>query len=320
MTLALPPTPGLAMLDAAALRRALPMELAVDALEAGFAALDADSLPVRSHLHVPNGELLLMPAHGTAGEGVGVKLVTLNPANAARDLPLIHGVFLLFAPDTLAPEAMMDGAALTSLRTAAVSALATRHLARPDARRLVVFGAGTQAHAHVSAMCAVRPIEQVTIVTRSRPRGEALAAYARELGLEAAVGSADAVRDADVVCTCTTSADPVFRGADVRPGTHVNAIGAYRADLREVDGELLARSTVVVEGREAALKEAGDLIIAIAEGRFAPDRIAGDLSDVVNGRVARTDGDVTVFKSVGLAFEDLVVARAAVDRVKLVDG
>lgn len=304
-----------AVLDGAAVFRALPVEVAIDALERAFAELDADSMPARTHLKVPDGELLLMPAHGS--EGLGVKLVTINPSNAARNLPLIHGSFVLFAPDTLVPEAIMDAAALTGIRTAAVSALATKHLARPDARRLVMFGAGAQARPHLAAMCAVRPIDEVTIVHRGSERGEALATYARELGLDARIGTADAVRDADVICTCTTSPAPLFPGASVAPGTHVNAIGAYRPDLREVDGELLARATVVVEGRDAAIAEAGDIILAIAEGAIDASAIAGDLSEVVRQVVRRErDDQITVFKSVGLAFEDLVVARAAARRLQ----
>jgi ornithine cyclodeaminase len=288
---------------------------AVDALDAAFRTEDPAAGPVRSHLEIPGGELLLMPAHA-AGDA-GVKLVTIAQHNPSRGLPLIHGVYVLFAPDTLVPTAIFDGAALTATRTAAVSALATRYLARPTARRLVVFGAGAQARAHVHALRAVRAIEHVTIVGGGSARATALAEELREQGIEAVAGNASAVADADIVCTCTTSRTPVFDGALVRPGTHVNAIGAYRPDARELEASLLKRSMVIVETRASALKEAGDVVLAIADGALHADAL-NDLAPVVRGELTRADTDITVFKSVGLALEDLAIAAAAA--AKLVSG
>jgi ornithine cyclodeaminase/alanine dehydrogenase-like protein (mu-crystallin family) len=288
------------VLDAEGLRAALPWPVAIAAVDAAFRDEDPGAVPPRSHLDVPGGELLLMPAHGRAG--VGVKLVTLAPGNPAHGLPFIHGAYVLFSPGRLEPEAVLDGAELTAIRTAAVSALATDRLARPDASRLVIFGAGTQARVHAHAMRAVRPIEQVTIVGRDRRRAAALA---EELG--ATVAGPEAVAGAELVCTCTTSAEPLFDGAALAPGTHVNAIGAYRPDLRELDAEAMRRATVVVETRAAALAEAGDVIQAGLE----PAELI-ELRDVLSGRAGRPDpGAITVFKSVGLALEDLAVARAA---------
>jgi ornithine cyclodeaminase len=289
------------LLGPAELRRALPWPVAIAALEAAFRDEDPGATPPRSHLSVPGGELLLMPAHAAAG--LGVKLVTLAPGNPARGLPFIHGAYVLFSPGALVPEALLDGTELTAIRTAAVSALATDRLARPDARALVVFGAGTQARAHVAAMRAIRPIETVTIVGRDPARARALA---DELG--AAVAGPDAVAGADIVCTCTTSAQPLFDGAWLAPGTHVNAIGAYRPDLRELDDAAMRRATVVVETRASALAEAGDVIQAGLE----PGALI-ELADVVRGTVGRpVPAAITVFKSVGLALEDLAIARAAV--------
>jgi ornithine cyclodeaminase/alanine dehydrogenase-like protein (mu-crystallin family) len=298
-------------LDAAALTEALSVTRAIDALEHAFAIGDPAAMPLRTHLEVPNGELLLMPAFGP--EGVSVKVVTIAPGNSDTGRSLIAGIFVMLAPGTLQPEALIDAGALTALRTAAVSGLATRYLARKDATRLAIFGAGVQARGHLAAMRSVRPIEDVCVVGRDPDRAEALVRHARELGLAARVsGPARAARWADVICTCTTSRVPLFAGGIVRPGAHVNAVGAYRPDRREVDSELLARATVVVEARGPALAEAGDLTIAIAEGHIEPAHIAGELRDVVGGRVRRTDdAQVTLLKSVGLAFEDLVVARAA---------
>lgn len=302
----------LVVLGAERLRELLPPRAAVDALEATFAATDRAEAPLRTHHATPAGDLLLMPAWG--GAGVGVKLVTLTPSNPERGLPLIGGLYALFDPEDQRPIGAIDGAALTALRTAAVSALATRHLARPDARRLVVFGAGVQAAAHLEAIPAVRSIEEVRIVSRSRDRAERLAEVARVAGLGAEVGAPDAVGWADVVCTCTTSPTPVLEGARLADGVHVNAIGAYTPQTRELDDTAVRRSRVVVETREVALAEAGDLLIPLGAGVIGEEHVVADLGEVVRGaRVREGDADVTLFKSVGVAFEDLAVARAALE-------
>ena len=297
--------------DAETLASALPMTAAIDALEAAFGAERLPEAPMRTHVETRAGTLLLMPAFGEPG--VGVKLVTLTPSNPDRRLPFIHAVYVLFEAEGQSPVALLDGGALTALRTAAVSGLATRHLARTDASRLAIFGAGVQARSHLRAMLAVRPIEEVVVVSRTRERADGLV---KEAGVDARVGAPDDVRDRDLVCTCTTSATPVFDGSMLAPGTHVNAVGAYRPDLRELDTETIERARVVVETREAAMEEAGDLLIAMKEGAIGEDHVVADLGEVVRGvTVRRTDQDVTVFKSVGVAFEDLVVARAAVDQL-----
>jgi ornithine cyclodeaminase/alanine dehydrogenase-like protein (mu-crystallin family) len=294
------------------LRSLVPVPAAIAALDAAFRTTDGGG-PPRAHVAVDNGDLLLMPAHGPAG--VGVKLVTVAPGNPARGLPLIHGVYVLFDAGTLAPVALLDGAALTAVRTSAVSGLAARYLARGDARRLLVFGAGTQARAHVEAMRAVRPVTQVTVVSRTAASARAFVSDLRAGGIDARVGTPADVRTADLVCTCTTSATPVFDGAELSDGVHVTAVGAYRPDTRELDAVTMGRARVVVEQRDAALAEAGDLVLAIAEQALTPDGIVADLAEVVAGAVVRrSDADITVFKSVGLALEDLAVAAAAARR------
>ncbi|HEX6230343.1 MAG TPA: ornithine cyclodeaminase family protein [Actinomycetota bacterium] len=302
------------MVDAAELVRLLPMDAAIDALEAGFGSDALPVSPLRSHVETAVGTLLLMPAHGE--RGVGVKLVTLTEGNPDRGIPFLHAVYVLFDPGSQAPLAVLDGAALTALRTAAVSGLATRHLARPDARRLVVYGAGVQARAHLDAMRAVRPIEELVVVSRGRAGAEQLAERVSSVGIRASVGDPGAERDADLVCTCTTSQTPVVRGALLPAGVHVNAVGAYTPATREVDSDAVRRARVVVETREAAMAEAGDLLIPIREGAIGPGHVVADLSEVVRGaRVRTSPADVTLFKSVGAAFEDLIVAGAAVDRI-----
>lgn len=304
----------LPVIDASTFERLLPMEAAIDALEAAFAADRLPEAPLRGHVDTVAGSLLLMPAHGT--QGVGVKLVTLTEGNPGRGLPFIHAAYVLFDASTQAPVALLDGSALTAVRTAAVSGLATRHLARPDARRLVVFGAGVQARSHLDAMRAVRPIEDVVIVSRGGGRAQALVAAASDLGLRPRLGEPGDEREADIVCTCTTSQTPVVAGARLPDGVHVNAVGAYTSAMREIDAEGVRRARVVVETREVAMAEAGDLLLAIAEGAIGPEHVLADLSELVAGAPVRTSPeDVTLFKSVGAAFEDLVVARAAMDRM-----
>jgi ornithine cyclodeaminase/alanine dehydrogenase-like protein (mu-crystallin family) len=202
---------------------------------------------------------------------------------------------------------------LTALRTAAVSGLATRYLAHPQAHRLVVFGAGVQARSHVESMRTVRPITHVTVVSRTRPAAEALCHAARQAGLSASVGGPEAVAEADIVCTCTTSARPVFDGTRLAAGAHVNAVGAYVPDAREIDAETVRRAAVVVETRAVAFEEAGDLLLAVAEGAITLEHVVADLAELVRGATIRRPDDITVFESVGMAFEDLVVARAAVE-------
>jgi ornithine cyclodeaminase/alanine dehydrogenase-like protein (mu-crystallin family) len=301
------------VVDAELLRTSLSMAAAIDALESGFREEDADAAaPLRSTVETAAGSLLVMPAHG--GRGVGVKLVTLSPANPARRMPLVQAAYVLFDPETQAPEAVLDGAALTALRTAAVSGLATRYLANPSAERLVLFGAGVQATAHLQAITAVRPLRTVVVVSRNRARADDLAGRARAMGLEGSVGSPEAVADADIVCTCTTATTPVFEGRLLAEGAHVNAIGAYLPDSREIDTETVRRARVVVETRAVAFAEAGDLLIPIAEGSVTADHVLADLGELVQGKAVRlAQQDRTVFVSVGMGFEDLVVARATVE-------
>lgn len=300
-------------IDGALLARALPAGAAVDALQTAFSHVLPEA-PARSHVPAGPGELLLMPAVGESG--AGVKLVTVNPENPPAGRPLVQGVYVLFDAATLEPVAILDGAALTAARTSAVSALATRHLARADARVLVLFGAGVQAGSHLDAMVAVHPIEEVVVVSRTRGPAEALAARAAGAGLRARTGTPQDVAEGDVVCTCTTSPTPVFDGRLLRPGAHVNAVGAYTPETRELDDETVRRGRIVVETRQAALEEAGDLLIPIEAGVIREEDVVAELSEVVLGAaVRRSDEDITVFKSVGVAFEDLVVAAAARDRL-----
>jgi ornithine cyclodeaminase len=285
---------------------------AIDALEEAFRTLDPGAGPLRSEVETPGGSLLVMPALGEAG--VGVKLVTLTPENPMQGFPFIQATYVLFDAETQSPEAILDGTTLTALRTAAVSGLATRRLAREDASRLVLFGAGVQARSHLEAMCAVRPVTDVVVVSRTLGPAEDLVQEALGSGLGARLGERVAVAEADLVCTCTTSEQPLFDGSLLRRGAHVNAVGSHRPESRELDTETVRRAQLVVETRAVALAEAGDLLIPIAEGAIDAGHVAADLAETVRGiPVRRSPDDVTVFKSVGMGFEDLAVARAIVN-------
>ncbi|MBA3289920.1 MAG: ornithine cyclodeaminase family protein [Actinobacteria bacterium] len=298
------------------LSAALPLGAAIDALDEMFSG-QLPSAPRRSHHDVGPGELLIMPAW-SAGRGAGVKLVTVSPDNPGRGLPLVHGMYVLFEPESLAIQGLIDGAALTTLRTAAVSGVATKHLARPDSSTLVVFGGGIQGLAHLEAMVTVLPqLEQVLCVSRSVESSQRLVSRAKALGLRGVLADPTAVASADVVCTCTTSATPLFDGSLLSPGTHVNAIGAYKPNARELDDAAMRRAMIFVELKASALHEAGDLRLPIEAGLLKASDIT-ELADVASARTAGRSGvdDITIFKSVGVAFEDLVVATAAVKRAR----
>lgn len=256
-----------------------------------------------------------MPA--AAGAYAGVKIAGVAPGNAALGLPRITGSYLLLDGPTLRPVALLDGAALTALRTPAVSALALRHLTPRDRPlALVVFGAGPQAYGHLEALLAERELAGVTVVARAPDRAERLAAHARALGLAARTGGPEDVSGADVVLCCTTARTPLFDGRLVRPGATVVAVGSHEPDARETDTALVRRSAVYVESRAVALREAGDLLIPEAEGAIGPGHITGTLADLVAGRhpaPGRQNGP-RLFKSVGMAWEDLAVAVALFQR------
>jgi ornithine cyclodeaminase/alanine dehydrogenase-like protein (mu-crystallin family) len=277
---------SLPFLAAADLAERVSVTAAIDALDAALlAGLDPEADPPRGVLALAGGELLVMPS-AAAGHAV-VKLVTVGGQ------PRIQGVCVVFDATTLAPVALVDGIALTNLRTPAVSALAVRRLAATDARRLLVFGRGPQAHGHVAAIRAVRPIEHVDMLGRDGP------------------GVDELVRAADIVCCATTAREPLFDGSLVADHATVVAIGSHEPDAREVDDALVRRATVVVESRTSALREAGDVIGAIAAGALREDSLVA-LADVVCGRVEVDFDRPRLFKSTGMAWEDAVVASALV--------
>ncbi len=305
-------------LDRDALRAALPWDALIEALAAMFR--EGCEAPLR-HRHAIPGEggaentLLLMPAW-RAGGHTGVKIVHVAPGNAARGEPAVHAAYLLSDALTGAPLALMDGGELTDRRTAAASLLAARHLARADSARLLLLGAGKVARALAEAYAACFPIADIAIWSRSAARAQRLAADLAAHGLPARATDRPDPAQADIVAAATLSTEPLVQGARVRPGTHVDLVGAYRPDMRESDGALLAAATLVVDTRAGAMAEAGDIVQAIAEGAITAAQVGADLADLCRGtHPGRRDAaEITVFKSVGWAGEDLAAAALAYAR------
>lgn len=312
--------------DAAAVRAALPMDELLDAVEDAYRAVVAgrDHSPLRTHVALPNGDLLLMPGVQDGVGGRTVKVVTVMPANAAAGLPTVQAIVLWLDAATGTPRAVLDGATLTAMRTGAASGVATRLLARRDAATLAVIGAGAQAPWQVRAVLAARPIRRVRIHAPSPTRREALAtALGDELGpavvVTATASAVEAVRDADVVCCATTSSTPVLEADWIGLGTHVNGVGAFRLGMVELPPALFARAaTVAVDELGAARAEAGDLMAAVEAGAIGEEQLV-EIGAVARDWVDTRDRDaITVFKSVGLAVQD--VAAAAVAMRNLASG
>jgi len=283
--------------------------------EAGRArTLPRAILPMRG-----SGLFLAMVGSLPRQRALGTKLVTVVEANRRRGLPTLHGTYLLTDPETGAPLALMEAGFLTAIRTGAASALAARYLARRDSKVVACFGAGVQARYQLLCLQAVLPIERVSVVGRSPERARTFAArMARELGIpvEATRDRRAAVGAADLVSCATTSPTPVFEGGDVRPGTHVDAVGAFRPSTREVDTGLVRRAHVAVDTYEGAWEEAGDLLIPIKAGAITRRHVRAELAELVSGRKRgrATREEITLFKSVGFALEDTATARLAYDR------
>ncbi len=295
--------------------KVMSMRSAIQAIAAYLATgFDPEAEAQRTIADVPGGQLLFMPA---AGNGyAGAKLISLAPGNAGAGIPRIHGLYVLFDGDTLEPVALLDGGALTSLRTPAVSAVAIDGLAVPNAETMVIFGTGPQARGHLEAARQVRPIRQVGVVGRTLARAREFVEKIDVRGLDVKAVSAEAVSDADVIICSTNSRTPLFPGSAVRNSSLVVAVGSHEASVSEVDAQLVKRSTVVVESRSAALHEAGDILQAMRLGGLQADCISGSLSDLVHGRLAVKTDAPRFFKSVGMAWEDLVVAAAVFDALR----
>ena len=310
----------LLFLSAADIRQALTMPAAIAAVTDAFIRLSAGGAlaPPRLHLALPPRDrtVLVMPAWLSGSDTLSVKVIALYGDNPSRSLPLAHALVVVLDAETGRPRAVMDGAALTALRTGAASGAATALLARPEADTAAVIGAGRQGRAQLEAVCAVRSIRRATVFD---PNGDAAAAFATEMSVALGIPVAparsanEAVTAAGIVCTATPSTTPVFDDDAIRPGTHINAMGAYTHDRREIPGATVARARLAVDSRAACLEEAGDLLLPLGEGLIGPPDTWTELGEIAAGsRPGRQSADeITLFKSVGLAVQDAVAAAGA---------
>jgi alanine dehydrogenase len=289
----------------------------IAAMESALARFSSGDVqqPVRTVLHVgPQKHWWgLMPAYVNQPQMMGAKIVTVFNTNADRGLHTHQAMIVLLDPDTGALQALMDGRYITEARTGAVSAVSARYLARPDADTLAIIGTGVQAHGHLAAFQEVRQLREVRVWS---PRPASRERFVKDVQPRAGVplrtaGTAeDAVRGADLVVLATASSAPVVDVSWIAPGSHIVSVGAPRADHREMDPALIARARVFVDSRAGALAESGDIVMGIAEGRFTAEHVVGELGEVVLGRVEgrRSRDDITIFKSLGMAVEDVVTA------------
>lgn len=283
--------------------KVLGYEQLIPAMEKALAAFSAGRAiqPVRNMLTIEEGKRFLGIMPVVTEAGMGAKLVSFFPKNAGSGLPTHMAMIMLFRPDTGQPLAFMDGRLITEMRTAAVSAAVTKHVASPESRILALLGSGVQAHAHLQALRLVRQFDEVRVWSRTAEHAERFAALhgARAMGLE------PAVRGADVIVTATNSLQPFLKGAWLKAGAHVNAIGSPRPTWRELDDEAM-HNTLIVDSREAALKESGDVILSKAP-------IFAEAGEVFAGTRRPPRSATTVFKSVGIAVEDIAAARLVYD-------
>lgn len=299
------------ILSADDVKTALPMPKAIDAMELAFGQLSAGKadVPLRAHLSTEKGTTLFMPAYLNQSQDLGIKVVSIYNDNPNLGLPVVSATVMILDPETGFPRALMDGNSLTAIRTGAGGGLAARLLSREDAKTVALFGAGVQARAQLQAVIAVRSIKQVNLISRTQASAQKLAHEISDWPDAPYVTMVstprEAIQDADIVLTATTSATPLFDGNDLKEGTHVTGVGSYTPEMQEVDAATVRRARIVVDSREACLAEAGDIIITKAE-------IDAELGEIVNGlkSARQSDDEITFFKSVGVAVQDAAAAAA----------
>jgi ornithine cyclodeaminase len=305
-------------------KRLLPMEECIELMASVLADLARGAVwqPLRFVVRPPDEPSLmgLMPAHRSEPTAsYGLKAVCIFPSNAARGIDLHQGGVLLFDGETGVLRALVDASAITATRTAAVSGVATRALAREDARELAILGSGVQARSHLEAMAAARPFERARVWSRTAEHAAAFAAEAEVSFPVEAVGSAEeAVRAADVVVTATSSLEPIVRRDWLAPGAHVNAVGSSIPTARELDADTVAASALFADARESMVNEGGDYFFAVREAGIGPDHIRAELGEVLtgSGQGRLADDELTVFKSLGVAAEDLAAAEHVYTRAQ----
>lgn len=303
--------------------QALPISEAIEAMHLAFVSLSSGEAvaPIRTYLDMSphSGGALTMPVYIPSLNRMSVKIVSIHPENPKRNMPMIHAVVNLFDADTGELLAVIDGESLTAIRTGAASGLATRLLANPDADSLALFGAGVQGRWQIDAVLAVRQIKRIVLFDTDPKRIEQMKNYVkRSYQIEAETGNEKLLGQADVVCTATSALTPVFEHESLKTGVHINGIGSYRPDMREIPTETITNGRLFVDSTAACLAEAGDLLMPIEEGVFNEKSIAAEIGEVAgetkSGRLSHSD--ITVFKSVGNAVQDLAVATRIYDRAK----
>jgi ornithine cyclodeaminase len=300
------------ILSADDVRACIDMPAAIDSMREAFVALSAHAatVPIRLALETEYGVSLFMPVHLRESGNAGAKVVSVNPGNAAQGLPAIHAVVLVLDVVTGRPTAFMDGTWLTALRTGAAGGLAADLLARRDAKTVALFGAGVQARTQLEAVRCVREITEVRVVSPSGASADRLAAEVKGVLAVRVDDPNEAIARADIIIAATNSSTPVFDGSRVEAGAHVTGVGSYTLDMCEVDTALVTRARVIVDQREAVMKEAGDIVGPIRDGVVDETVIVAEIGEVVMGRVQGriADTDITFFKSVGNAVQDVAVA------------
>jgi len=314
------------ILTADDVRKALPMNEAIEAMKKAYASLSDGTavVPLRTRLPIPNSEAisLFMPAfvNSQDGNALAIKVVSLFPTNPPRGLAYIQAAVLVFDAETGRAIALLEGSSLTAIRTGAASGAAIDLLARKDSRVAAIFGAGAQGRTQLEAVCSARKIETAFIFAKSMEKAKAFVQEMKSKNgitedIRVASSAKEAVEHADIVCTATTSTKPVFDDKDVRAGTHISAVGSYTPDMQEVPAETLQRAKIFVDSRAASLEEAGDLIQPMRAGLFDESRIRGELGEVVLGKVSGRESqeEITYFKSVGIAAQDAMAAQVALN-------
>ena len=309
------------IITAAQVAEILDMQHCIDLMRTALIALasgDAKQI-VRPVLPLYGRNVLgMMPAYYAAGKVAGVKVLTVFPDNYQQSIPSHQGQVLVFEAETGGLKAIVDAESITGIRTAAVSAAVTQALARPDASRLAILGAGLQGRQHLRAIRLVRQLQEVTVWD---VRPEAATAYAEEMGRETGLpvrvcaAAAEATREADIICTLTPSPEPILSAADVRPGAHINAVGACSSVTRELSSDLMAVGRLFVDWKEAAVVEAGDYLLALQEGAISEEHILGEVGQVLAGKLPGrvSEADITIFEALGQALQDLIAANYVAD-------
>lgn len=317
------------ILTAEDVRKALPMNEAIEAMKSAYASLSNGKavVPLRTRLPIPDSEALslFMPAYVNSADGqaLAIKVVSLFPTNPRRGLAYIQAAVLVFDTETGRAIALLEGSSLTALRTGAASGAAIDLLARADCRVAAIFGAGAQGHTQLEAACTARKIKTAFIYDPNMERAEAFVEDMKSrspvtLDIIVAASANEAIQHADIICTATTSTKPVFEDKYLKPGTHISAVGSYTPDMQEVPAETLQRAKIFVDSRSASLEEAGDLLQPMRAGLFDESHISGELGEVVLGQIPgrQSDDEVTYFKSVGIAVQDVMAAQVALTNAR----